>query len=244
MSHFGPVVAVNNGLKVIFCLSCNYHHLNPLPTEKQINDLYQTDKFYSENGRLWFEKEKQEHLAGLWNSAYTFQRRLLDSQCIIDVGTGSGWFVQWANLNGIAWGVEPSYLARHSGPCASRIFDRLEDLSALEFFNNCLSVSMRASLLLEHVLNPVETLQQMLPYFDKRLLVIVPNEFNPLQAKLGGSWFVTKHHLNYWTGKTLEYVLNQAGLKVVWKGSTAPIELFAMAGLDYRKKQRTWEYVS
>ena len=66
------------------------------------------------------------------------------------------------------------------------------------------------------------------------ILVVVPNDFNRLQMELNYFGFIGKAHVNYFTPQSLQYVMEQAGLKVVHKSATFPMELFIFADIDYR----------
>jgi hypothetical protein len=120
--------------------------------------------------------------------------------------------------------------------------------------------AVRFSLVLEHVPDPAGFLSDHLawPGLDaKKVLVVVPNEFNPLQravlrrdplgtfrdVPLGPvhhhrrAWFVDRRHLNYFDPPGLRACFEDAGLRVTYEGATFPMELFILAGADYRKNK-------
>lgn len=97
--------------------------------------------------------------------------------------------------------------------------------------------SARASLLLEHLPDPLGYVRGLTTqdWWDGRLLIITPNEFNPLQkilARRHGDWFVCRHHINYFTPASLTRLLAQAGLEVKYMGATFPMELMGLV-YDY-----------
>lgn len=228
------VIAENNGLEVVE--SGGYAHLHPLPTKEEVDKLYLDDVYTDE----WVKKEAGEHADGFWYDYYEYKLRLLGSiggDTLIDVGSGLGWFINYAyaeHLFTLGWfkrvlGVEPSERSKllNFTPVVNHIGDIPES------FNDSV---VHMSLVLEHILDPIDFLKQ-LRRKAKTLMVVVPNEFNPLQKHFGGDWFVHEHHINYFTPEALEHVLNEAGYRVVYKGATFPMELFLFFG-DYRINER------
>jgi len=236
-SHYGDVVAKNDDLKVITCDVCGYAHLKTLPTKKEIDSLYLEDNFYEAGGKAWFAKERGEYEKGLWNPIFDYQISLLESRYVLDVGAGAGWFVHRCRATkAFAWAIEPSRRAKDAGFVRGQTYADLDDFAPR--MNDTLvkdNLSVRACLVLEHILNPLEFLTKLRDFVGHRLMIITPNEFNPLQKRVGGSWFVSKHHLNYFNPVTLRSLLYEAGFDVVFESVTFPMELFLAIGLDYRK---------
>ena len=244
-SHFGPTVAFKNDLKVIACYDCGRYHLDPLPDPRKVSQYYQADKFYTDSDQ-WFHREADEHRRGLWDAAYHWQvkqLRTVTRPCsrLIDLGTGAGWFVHFWNKNyGSAVGVEPSRTATSWSPCFNRLEANLS--KAARRYIPGSPVYLRAALVLEHLPDPVGFLKEALTAFLGALavMVIVPNEFNPLQLRLNkklpltqNTYWLVKDHVNYFNPVSLRSTMVQAGLEVVFEGVTAPMELFPLTGLNY-----------
>lgn len=233
--HFGARIAENDGLSVIWCDVCGFAHLFPLPDEKEVEAFYTEDKFYKDIS--WFEKEKREHEAGLWDAYYQYNVNLLPPGYLIDLGCGLGWFGKfWEDNVGLAWGIEPSYKALKWAYYNSTITFIHPDLDiwASYWGSSEGKKSIRACLLLEHLVNPKQYLLDLMPLIDDKILIIVPNEFNPLQKRIGGDWFVCEHHINYFNSEGMRNLLKSVGLKVTHESATFPMEIFPLIGLDYR----------
>lgn len=233
-SHAGTIIAKNGDLEVLNCLGCGYAHLLPLP---DVGNYYADDQFYASHSPPdWFETVRQEHEAGLWDAAYRHQSRLLgDAWNVVDWGCGAGWFVHhwYGQRRGVPIGIEPSEKARREAPIPSLLWPSLEEAKRVYHLPLPRSAA-RASLVLEHLPDPVRFLRTMAENATGRVLVVVPNEFNPLQRRAGGNWFVSGVHCNYFTPSGLCNAMARAGLRVVHRGATFPMEVFIMMGLDYR----------
>ncbi len=190
---------------------------NPLPSQAEVDDWYKNSKI--------FDDEPDHHL---WYPFFDENLRWLNSHKIVDIGPGAMAFVNYANMHskkaiGVDLHIEtPKHIHLYS-------YDEFEKLN--ESFE-----AGRMRLVLEHVLDPVE----FLAYWRKwvsRLLIIVPNEFNPLQMELIEQYGynpVGLPHLSYFEPYSLEAVCVQAGWKVTRRSATFPMELFAARlGFNY-----------
>ena len=228
--HHGPVLAERGELTVIDCEACGYAHLHPLRFPK-------AGELYGEHAPPdWFDKVRREHEEGWWRPAYDHQVRLLkDAWTLVDWGAGAGWFVHhWLDqYRGVGIGIEPSEDARKAARVPEYLFPDVG--RARERYELPLgTTAARASLVLEHLVNPRVFLRGMVSHADARIMVVVPNEFSPLQRRVGGDWFVNRVHLNYFNPWSLRGLFSQAGLRVVHEGATFPMELFILTGKDYR----------
>ena len=229
--HEGPVLAELNGLEVIDCQSCRFAHLRE-GGKPQV--AYESGEFQDD---AWFAKERDEHLQGLWDAAYRFQWEHLlgEPALMLDYGAGAGWFL-WCvarmDYRAEVLGAELSWKAIRMAP--ERIRHRIFAPSSPRV--HCSFPVVRMSLVLEHIQDPAKFLQKHIPIWDAReILVVVPNEFNPLQRVVGGSWFVSPWHHNYFTPVSLIDLFWRFGYRPVYRGATFPMELFILMGWDYRK---------
>lgn len=234
-THWGRVVVKSGKLAVIFCDSCAYHHLFPIP--ENTNDYYEGDHFYKEHSPIdWLDKEILEYERGSWNSAYKYQMERFDiTKPLIDVGCSTGTFLDFWNKNGgrLSFGIEPSKLASDVAKNRYGIntisYDLFKEMSINLDFN------VRMSLVLEHMPDPLDFIKMYTQNMKSgKLMIIVPNEFNPLQQRIGGNWFVSNVHINYFTPWSIRNLMEQAGFHIFHMSTTFPVELFAVAGYDYR----------
>jgi SAM-dependent methyltransferase len=199
---YGPPIARNGALRVIDCHTCGYAHLQPKPTQAQLDRLY-ADEYYQKYNAGWFEKERREQ----WYWRKVYGQRLeyglsgVDSpRFIVDWGAGCGWFVKAAGHCGFnALGYEPSRDARAwalKNITKIPLYGTHETIGGLHFIH--------CSMVLEHVLDPLDLLKTLKDKLRDggRLCVVVPNEFNPLQRQLTkrfGYTPVHEHHVTYFT---------------------------------------------
>jgi len=241
MKHIGPVVADREGLRVIDCKECGWCHLEVLPDSDDVLMRYYTCLYYKKEDGC-FDKERMEHSRNLWDTAYSYQMELLgNSPLIIDWGAGAGWFLQWlidTKKPCECIGIEPSDVAR----------SYLKDIGynrppwIVKNYNHMpllMPANHRASLVFEHILDPVSMLNQMKVRLYRKILIIVPNEMNIAQRyfQRDNAWWVSKLHLNYWTPQGLRNLARKANMKVVYETSTFPMEFFlafSHFGKDYR----------
>ena len=243
LNHYGNHIAANGRLEVIDCIKCGYAHLFPLPTQTDVDTYYQQDEFYRTHGPPdWFAKERREHQAGLWRPAYDFQMQLLGNKPrVVDYGCGTGWFIQhYRAQHGLASGVEPAPSARAASPVEQYIYSSMNMLYISGVVPGRSTESARAVLVLEHVLDPITevlALKKTALGPRGRLLIVVPNERNPLQKLVqrreGTAWWVQKPHINYFDRHSIRRLLQACELKVVYQGGTFPMELLYLVGFKY-----------
>jgi len=245
--HRGIIIALNNGLCVLDCEICGYAHIDPLPEQSAVNAYYEQDEFYRTHGpKGWLANEWVENTNGLWDSAYEYQSRLLrhyGAQSLVDVGCGTGWFIEYYSRMhfALAAGIEPSMIAR--GWSSIMVEDAIyPDYDSLleDGWQKSHTSSLRMALVMEHVLNPRAVLVDSINRYvghDGVVMLIVPNEFNPLQRKLvrriGYDWYVQKPHINYFSKDSLRDLVESSGLRVVHQSGTFPIELYHLLGWHY-----------
>lgn len=219
-----------NGLEVWHSYDSGYAHLFPLPDQSTVEAYYNDDQFYSQHSPPdWFVKESEENYRGLWDSYYRYLYNIAKEGRVLDWGCGAGWWLKWLyeHTDCNHFGIEPSAMARDIAQ-APHIYATEDGLRGK--FD---VISLQ--LVLEHIVNPVEFLERISKYLAPggRLLITVPNEFNPLQRRIGYYGFISPVHVNYFTPVGLRSVLRQAGFKVIYEGATFPMEIFVLLGLNY-----------
>lgn len=234
---YGDMVRENENTKVIDCLYHKYKHIFPLPSETQIKKYYQEDKFYQQHSpKNWFKKEQKEKK--YWKPYFNYLTSFLNPNFpLIDVGCGAGWFLEhWINNYGIGYGIEPSLMAKNMSPVSEYILPNNSFLKKKYTRKS----NVVFSLILEHVVNPIEFITEHLSLLSPNatLMIIVPNDFSPLQNKT--SHFINPVHINYFSRDSLIYVITKAieesGNQDMGfiTAATFPMEIFLKIGLDYR----------
>jgi hypothetical protein len=96
-------------------------------------------------------------------------------------------------------------------------------------------------MVLEHVRNPIGLIDQARSLLAPGglLLLISPNDFNPLQMTLWKSlgfkpwWVNPKHHLNYFDLASGRRFLSGRGFEILHQETSFPLESFLIAGRNY-----------
>lgn len=241
--HPGPYLTAD----IVDCRACGFAHLYPLPDEATVTRYYEGDYFYTgaapHSPPDWFAKEQGENEAGLWDAYYSYLADQLDpARPVIDWGCGCGWFLNYLiKKRGFSqwqvYGVEPSKTARAFSPVSHRLYASAMDSKG---GRGLVKGNVVLVLTLEHILNPEQFLRDaILPHLAGRLVVVVPNEFNPLQSVVGWRypdkkhWFVSPVHLNYFNKASLKALLERVGLSVTHTGATFPMEVWPLVGRNH-----------
>ena len=242
--HSGPVWDQANGFDVIDCQQCEFAHAVPLPNQQELERIYRSE-YYTEVKPQYFERATED--LEWWNAVYDewyegFEKLLPPCRRrILDVGSGPGFFLLRGKERG--WqtlGIEPSReAAAHAQSLGLEVLnDFLIDGTARQLGSFDV-VHMHE--VLEHLPDPLAVLRIVhdLVNHNGLVSVVVPNDYNPLQAivrrQRGQSpwWIVPPHHLNYFSGRSLARLVKKAQFSVLQRTSTFPLELFLIMGEDY-----------
>ncbi len=244
--HKGKIIAKAEGKDIIECSTCGYTHVNPLPTQKELNEFYEKT-FYQDVKTSYFDDYERDH--DWWVLNYNWLLDDLESEVnnkkgkhirLLDVGSGPGLFLKTASDRGMdALGIEPSLDAynyskkKHQCKVMNVTLENLDP--SLEKFD-----IVHSSLVMEHILNPMHFIKKSKSLLKKNglLCIIVPNDFNPIQeinVKLGSKkwWISPFEHLNYFNPKSLKKLMEKAGLEIVNESVTFPIDLFLLMDKNY-----------
>lgn len=256
MKHSGSVLGIGNDGTVIDCQACGFAHLDLLPTQAEMLELYQDHYYQAYNAGFTHKAhqshfdEQQEDIA--WHIV-SFKEQLdaLDSMVpkreILDYGAGCGFFAEyvrgknWSNArtDKPRWriaAIEPSPAARQYAKevvktyVAERLPDKKHKWGAI-----------RVCYVLEHLVDPRETLLMLREHLlDKGILcIIIPNEFNSWACQgrdkfgLDSYWVRPGLHLNYFTHESIARLLRDTGYEIIDQLATFPTELFMLGGLDF-----------
>ncbi len=246
--HAGPILDAKPPFRVMDCTHCGFAHVIPIPTEKELADVYRHE-FYQrdkplymerhEEDRAWWSLVHDERLASLEEILGPERRRM------VDVGSGPGLFLADAVRRGWqALGVEPAAeAARYSQKNGLDVIEAgLDEASVEEVLNRLGPVdAVHMNHVLEHVRDPAEilALARALLAPGGALCIAVPNDYNPFQLALQKArgkepwWVAPPHHLNYFNHATLEALVIRCGFTPRMSESSFPIDLFLLMGDDY-----------
>jgi len=240
----------DNETEIVFDSNLEIHRLNPYPDYQSSEQYYSDDRFYTEHSSAkWLEMEQSDFHKGWKNAYYDYLISLILKYSpdknyrfyppnLLDFGCASGYFLDryYQKTGKIAFGIEPSELARDIGLVkgTSHIFESLEKFREKYPTRRFDTISLM--LVLEHIPYPVEFLMKMYDNLNDngRIVIVVPNEFNPLQSILANKYGYTPKadvHVNYFIPATLSDVMNEAGFRVIHKSATFPIEAFQVLKL-------------
>ena len=260
-NHYGKILNKKNNYKIIDCRNCKFIHILPLPSEKNIINLYKK-KYYEKIKPQYIKKYERE--IDYWNLIFDEKLDYLETKIkrktksILDVGSGSGFFLKRAKEKG--WtinGVEPNYFA-------AKYSEKIGIPVITDFFQNIDIENMKKYDVinlfdvLEHVYNPTELLKKCHRLLKSSGIIVieVPNDYNPLQKIVQKSlkkeeywltiltksrnynWASKIDHVNYFNFFSLKRLLTKLRFKVIYQQSTFPLELFLLMGDDYLKSEK------
>ena len=241
--HKGDVVLTSGKLCAIACETCGFAHLDPLPTQLQLDTLY-ADEYYQTYNAGWFQKEESEQW--YWRKVYDqrldYAYSLTTWRILYDHGAGCGWFIKTAKRrNWAAYGYEPNYYARLYSDLVLEV-----DLRGFQKMPEPCGIA-HCSLVLEHVADPLTELRWL---YDGLMpggviCVVVPSEFHRYQVQLARRYGYNplhQHHVNYFTHISIQALLQRAGFDVVRVAGTFPMEWFTLHGINYVKYPKMGRY--
>ena len=258
--HKGNVVAVKEKYKVIDCVNCGFKHLDPIPTEQEMNKYY-SEKYYSAGKkkkrsamRLFTDGDKRErHLNWLENTLYKdnlhffelYTKKTSKPKRILDIGFGSGDFLKYMdNAGWITYGLEPSKVGYQKAKSLG--LNNIYNLTLEEFIEQKKDLNGYFDVvsligILHHMPNPKMTLELCSSFLKKDGIIVTgdPNEFNSLQIAAKKeldkeSWWVfPPEHINYFDFQSHERLIRSVGFEPIKKMAMFPMELFLLMGEDY-----------
>ena len=242
--HSGSIVTTSNGFDIIECSQCGFKHINPIPTEEELEHIYKHE-YYSKNKPNYIDNDLQD--LAWWEMTYNHRYEIFESYIpferrhLLDIGSGPGLFLETGNKRKwITEGIEPNEKAAdHSngrGLAVKNLMYNLETSKSLNKFD-----VVNLSLVLEHIAHPIKMIELVYNQLNDGgvICISVPNDFNPFQIVLSDHlglkpwWVSPPHHINYFNFDSLVSLLKRCGFEVVHKESTFPIDLFLLMGDNY-----------
>lgn len=242
--HEGPVLDAVDGFEVIDCVACRFKHIVPIPTPEELDGLYRHE-YYATEKPQYLERSRED--ARWWDSVYSDRYDTLEDllpttrRRLLEIGSGPGSFLRHGNGRG--WkttGVEPSRQAaeysRALGLDVVEEFLTAENAPRLGLFD-----AIHANEVFEHLPDPRGTAGLLVDLLAPGgvLCICVPNDYSPIQETLREAcgyspwWVAPPHHINFFTFDSLERLLTAAGMRVVLREATFPIDFFLLMGENY-----------
>ncbi|MCX7020275.1 MAG: class I SAM-dependent methyltransferase [bacterium] len=214
--------------KIVRCKGCSLEFLHPMPSQKELYEFYVSDEFIKS-----YEKCAQQYVIG--NDApesYVFDRiqqieLALDGRkgSILDMGAARGAFLSAARSNG--WCISGIELGSEAVQAAKSIhgIDLLQcDLESAQFPAESFD-AVHMSHVLEHLLNPLETLRLIFSILKPGGVVFieVPSEIRDLFSTIATitlrcprpAYLVPAPHIFFFLPQTLRRMLRQAGFHMI-----------------------------
>lgn len=186
-AHYGPTVVTVDGYDVIDCKACGFRHIDPLFDEDELKKFYDGQFYESERADYFTKAEEDKEW---WMLRYRHYYELLEAHTpgrrILDIGSGPGYFLEAGAKRG--WevlGFEPSRLAcDYTRARGLKVEHGFFSAAAARGHGTFDAISL--SMVLEHVRDPIGLIEEARGLLAPGglLLLISPNDFNPLQLSL------------------------------------------------------------
>lgn len=206
-NNFKLIVKTNWPIKR--CLSCGLVQTNPLPSKKEVNDLYQGDYYKNFTPYLSQLNSHQQYFCQQLKDI----KKFVKAGRLLDLGCALGPLLMEAEKQGFkAEGVDiSSYAVRY---CREYGLSAETGTVFSVKKNNYYDV-VAAFELIEHEIAPLKMLQAAFQLLKKNgLIVITTPNYDSFSRKLFGRfWIGYRHreHLYFFTPKTIKAMLEKAG---------------------------------
>ena len=238
-----PITHRPDGMQVVRCTACHLLFLNPRPGEEALAALYTKEYFEGDGEFGWMKGYLESEMAdlegpgGYWQGILRkLEERLGKKGKVLDIGCSGGFFLEQARRDG--WegrGVEVSEamvaFARekfgheniHHGTLHGAHLDD-QAFDAVLLHN-----------LIEHVVDPVGLLEEVRRVLQRDGVVCLTTPNAAAAGILGGVWSGFQAHfghVTFFTRKTLERLLGEAGFKPVhWESQDTILSCGTTRGL-------------
>jgi len=245
IQHVGEILEQKGEYSAVDCTYCGFVHVVPFPSEEELAEYYHSKFYESDRKKDYFAQQAADR--EWWCDV--FQNRLLKFENalgrkgrILDVGCGPGFFLNHASKAG--WdvkGIEPSPRAVEFARTELTVDVEQGGLDSFSPESLGKFDVVYSHGVIEHVLRPDDFIKQCGEFLMKGGLLFVnaANDFNPLQnalcSKLSYSpwWFVPPEHLNYFSVKSIQGLVERLGFQPVYCETSFPLELFLLMGDNY-----------
>lgn len=210
------------------CTACGFVMTNPRPDKNDLPKYYQSETYISHSNKsanaIDFLYKVARRFTLKWKLRLVRQQSLQTPQSLLDVGCGTGGFLQQCNKRGMqVTGVEPSPIARdHARPeIKSKIVDSLNNVEgqfdAITLWH-----------VLEHISDLNETVENLKTHLNENgtIFIAVPNLNSSDAITYRESWaaYDVPRHLWHFSKQTMALLLHHHGLRLI---KTLPMKLDA-----------------
>lgn len=244
--------------KSFFSKKYKYLTVSPKPTNEVIEKYYLSE-FYNANHKdnlkkkhlplASFSKQKKDqefhkirHDA-IFNNIKEIKGKIKKAS-ILDIGCGYGHFLFYMKKQKFdCYGLELAtdavdYISRNHKDIKVKQWNITKGIDVFE--KKSFDVISLLNVL-EHAQNPVQLLNLVKKKLNKKgiLIIDVPNDYNAFQQaavkkfKMKDYWFFPPRHLNYFSLKSLRYILKKLKFKIRIAHSSFPLEMFLLFGDNY-----------
>lgn len=209
--------------RIVQCISCGLIYTNPRLKPRFLKHLYSEEYFKNNNSHVmgYTDYVKDEE-----NITKTFLKRLRAIEKyakkgrLLDVGCATGFFLNSARENG--WSVEGVEVSDFAADFARKRFDLQVykgDISTINLPKNRYDVITLWDVI-EHVTDPINVLKHLrMNLTDNGILVITTPDADSIPARLAKHMWMgyklSDEHLMYLSKKTIENLLERAGLAMI-----------------------------
>ncbi len=249
IDHYGQVIDSKDDFDVIECEVCGFKHIIPIPTQEELNKLYQ-EEFYSSEKPKYF-KDVEEDLEW-WRATYKNYYQLFEKYCsrqnrkLLEIGSGPGYFLKCGkDLGWEVLGFEPSKLAyEYSLKFGVDVVNGFFSEENAQKYGKFDVVYMNT--VIEHLPDPISLIEGVKKVLNPEgiICIIAPNDYNPLQNILRKNlgyepwWVAPSQHLNYFDFNSIKKLVEKKGFEIAEVLSTFPMEFFLLAGDNYVRNHK------
>ncbi|MBL4707576.1 MAG: class I SAM-dependent methyltransferase [Flavobacteriales bacterium] len=210
----------NEAFSIVKCNNCNFAFTNPIPLEDQIGKYYESDEYISHSNskkglvNFLYQKVRNHTL----NKKLALLKSLSSGRALLDIGSGTGEFLNQCNLNGFTIeGIEPSKKGRDQAKNNFNINIKTEE--ELSQFKDSSFDFISMWHVLEHVYHLNDRIKELhrLIKNDGHIVIAVPN-LNSLDAKQYKEFWAAydvPRHLYHFSPNDIKNLGEKHGLKMV-----------------------------
>ncbi len=206
--------------QIVRCLQCGLVYVNPQPSTREINRMYNEDYFASEKKRSTssvgyydYTMEKPLLLA-YFRRKITYLKTILSGKKVLEIGSSYGYFLEEAKRAGLdVLGID---ISREAASRAAKegLPSRAVDIFQAKFpprsFDGVVGFH-----LIEHISDPLAFVREIYRITKPGGIVLfsTPREGGYLRRLMGRHWLNYRHqeHLYFFSRETMTLLLKKAG---------------------------------